>query len=319
VSRLATRVLLALCAGFVAGPALAEYPEQPITVVNPNSAGGGTDVGIRTWAPYVEECLGGNASLVPVAMPGAASAVGIAELAKAAPDGYTIGVTNMPNMVTNGLAHEVPFSIDSFEFIGNIVGVRSTLNVRQDSPFETLEDAIAHIEASSGPINVGMGGVGADDHLVGLQLEKMLGADFNFIPFGSGADARNALLGGQVEFSMMSNTEAAGFREEIRPLAVASTERTPLFPDAPTFIEKGYDLVGGSTHVISAPKGFPQEALQKWRDCVAQAAANPDFLQEAETRSLSLNIMDAAATEAFVREQSQLLTDLWESDPWIQQ
>ena len=286
--------------------------------MNPNSAGGGTDVGIRTWTPYVEECLGDGASLAPVAMPGAASAIGIAELAKAAPDGYTIGVTNMPNMVTNGLAHEVPFSIESFVYIGNIVGVRSTLNVRQDSPFETLADAIAHIEASGGPINVGMGGIGADDHLVGLQLEQMLGADFNFIPFGSGADARNALLGGQVEFSMMSNTEAAGFRDEIRPLAVAATERTPLFPDTPTFAEHGYDLVGGSTHVISAPKGFPEEALQQWRACVAQAAADPDFLQDAKTRSLSLSIMDAAATEAFVREQAQLLTELWQSSPWIE-
>jgi tripartite-type tricarboxylate transporter receptor subunit TctC len=147
----------------------------------------------------------------------------------------------------------------------------------------------------------------------------MLGADFNFIPFGSGADSRNALLGGQVEFAMMSNTEAAGFKDEIRPLAVAAVERTPLFPDVPTFTEKGYELVGGSTHVIAAPKGFPEEAMSKWRDCVAQAAADPEFLKDAGERSVSLSIMDGAQSEAFVRQQAQLLTDLWGSDPWIQQ
>ena len=249
-------------------------------------------------------------------MPGAASGVGIAELAKAAPDGYTIGMTNMPNLVSNASRPGSP-GIDQFDYIGNIVGVRSTFNVRMDSELKTFEDALATIKATPGPINVGMGGIGADDHLVGLQLEKLLGADFNFIPFGSGADARNALLGGQVVFSMMSNTEAAGFKDAVRPLAVASVERTKLFPDTPTFREKGYDLVGGSTHVIAAPKGFPAEALAKWRGCIEQAAANPDFLADAEKRSLSLNIMNAADTEAFVRSQAQLLSDLWKSDPWV--
>src|SRR5262249_49424884 len=157
-----------------------------------------------TWQPFVEACLGNDASLVPVAMPGAASAVGIAELGKAQPDGYTIGVTNMPNLVTNHLSKPGLPSIDAFEYLGTIVGVRSTFNVRQGSPITSLDDAVAHIKATGGPINVGMGGIGADDHLVGLQFERLLGADFNFIPFGSGADARNALLGGQVEFSMMS-------------------------------------------------------------------------------------------------------------------
>lgn len=306
--------------GVSMGAAAAEYPERPITVTNPNSAGGGTDVGIRTWQPYVEACLGDGAALVPVALPGAASAVGIAELGRAKPDGYTVGVTNMPNLVSNRLARggNLP-TIDDFVYLGTIVGVRSTFNVRKDSALRTFDEAVAYIKSKPGPLNVGMGGIGADDHLVGLQLERLLGADFNFIPFGSGADARNALLGGQVEFSMMSNTEAAGFRDEVRPLAVAATSRTDLFPDVPTFAEKGYNLVGGSTHVISAPKGFPEDALAEWRGCLTRISADPKFLADAKTRSLSLNIMDGAQTEVFVREQARLLTELWQSDPWIKQ
>jgi len=297
--------------------ASAEYPERPITVVNPNSAGGGTDVGIRTWQPYVEACLGQGAVLVPTAMPGAASAVGITALAKAAPDGYTIGMANMPNLVTNNLSKPDQPSFEDFEWLGNIIGVNSTLNVRKDSKFQTLQEAIDYIKGSSTPINVGMGGVGADDHLAGLQFQKLIGAKLNFIPFGSGADSRNALLGGQVEFSLMSNVEAAGFRDEIRPLAIAAETRSELFPEAPTFKEQGIDLVGGSTHVIGAPKGFPEEALAKWRECIQVAGKDPKFLEDAEKRSLSLNVMTAEETEAFIRAQHKALAELWASDPWI--
>lgn len=297
--------------------ALAEYPERPITVINPNSAGGGTDVGIRTWQPYVERCIGNGAVLLPTAMPGAASAVGITALHKAAPDGYTIGMANMPNLVTNKLSKAEQPSFEDFVWIGNIIGVSSTLNVQTDSKFKTLKDAVDYIKGSATPINVGMGGVGADDHLVGLQFQKLLGVKLNFIPFGSGADSRNALLGGQVEFAFMSNVEAAGFRDQVRPLAVAAETRTDLFPEAPTFKEEGLELVGGSTHVIGAPKGFPEDALAKWRECIQTAGKDPKFLEDAKKRSLSLNVMTGEETEAFIRAQHKLLSDLWTSDPWI--
>ncbi len=309
----------ALMVGAAAVPALAEYPERPILFVNPNSAGGGTDVGVRTWAPYVEKCLGEGATFVVVARPGATGSIGISETAKATNDGYTIGSLNMPQLVTNTITKDMTYDIDSFDYIGNIVGVRSTINVRQDSEFKTLQDFVDHSKSAGGQINVGLGGLGADDHLAALQFEQLAGVDFNFIPFGDGASSRNALLGSQVDVAFMSNTEAAQFKEEIRPLAVASAERTPLFPDAATFAEQGFDLVAGSDHIIGAPKGIPEEALTKLRNCVAEAAKDPAFLADAEKRAISLNIMDAAQSEAFVREQDKLLRELWEKGPWVAQ
>ena len=265
----------------------------------------------------MQTCLGGNATLLPTAMPGAASAVGITALHNAAGDGYTIGMANMPNLVTNKLSKPEQPSYEDFVWLGNIIGVSSTLNVQQDSKYKTLQEAIDYIKGSSTPINVGMGGIGADDHLVGLQLQKLLGVKLNFIPFGSGADSRNALLGGQVEFSLMSNVEAAGFRDAVRPLAVASEQRTELFPDTATFKEQGLELVGGSTHVIGAPKGFPDEAVAKWRERIQTAGKDPAFIEDAKKRSLSLNVMTGEETEKFIRDQAKLLSDLWASDPWI--
>jgi putative tricarboxylic transport membrane protein len=312
---------LALAAAFSASvlalPAAAAYPDHPITFINPNSAGGGTDVGVRTWAPYVEKCLGDGATFVITAMPGATGAIGMSEAAKAANDGYTVASLNMPQFVTNQIAKEMPFTVDTFDYIGNIVGVRSVLAVRPDSEFKTLDDFVKFAKATDAPINVGIGGLGADDHLGGLRFEQMIGEDFNFIPFGDGAQSRNALLGQQVEIAFMSNSEAAQFRDEIRPIAIASAERDALYPDTATFKEQGYDMVSGSDHIIGTPKGAPEDALTKLRTCVAQAAADPAFLADAKKRALSLNIMDAAATEAFVRDQERILRELWKTEPWI--
>lgn len=310
---------LAIVTGGAFGPALADYPERPILFINPNSAGGGTDVGVRSWAPYLEECLGEGASLVVVARPGATGAIGISETARATNDGYTIGSLNMPQLVTNTIAKDMTYDIGSFDYIGNIVGVRSTINVREDSEFETLQDFVDYAKATDEPINVGLGGLGANDHLAGLQFQRLLGEGLTFVPFGDGASSRNALLGEQVDVAFMSNTEAAQFEGEIRPLAVASEAKTPLFPETPTFKEAGFDLVAGSDHVIGAPKGIPEEALTELRNCVAEVAGDPAFLADAEKRAISLNIMDAEETEAFVRQQDQLLRDLWQSNPWVTQ
>ncbi len=135
-------LLLLLLASVAATPAVAEYPERPIAFINPNSAGGGTDVGVRTWAPYVEKCLGNGATFVITAMPGATGAVGMSEAAKAANDGYNLASLNMPQFVTNQIAKQMTFTTDTFDFLGNIVGVRSLIAVRPDSQFKTLEDFV---------------------------------------------------------------------------------------------------------------------------------------------------------------------------------
>jgi tripartite-type tricarboxylate transporter receptor subunit TctC len=313
-------LLAAAAVAALAGPAFAQdYPTKPIVVVNPNSAGGGTDVGIRTWQPYVEACLGNGATLVPTAMPGAAGAIGNTALATAAADGYTVGSANMPNLVSNWLARPELPKLEDLVYLGSIVGVRSTLNVRSDSPYKSFEEALAYIQSTSELINVAMGGIGADDHLVGLQLEKALGVDLNFIPFGSGNDSRNALLGGQVEFAMMSNTESANFGEDVRALAIAAVERSDILPDTPTLGELGYEIVGGSDHVMAAPAGTPEVAVEAWRRCLAEAAASPEFLADAAERSLSLNIMSADEATEFVYAQREILQELWNAEPWVGQ
>src|SRR3712207_4881313 len=118
----ATAILLAAVA-----PAFAAYPERPVTLLIPFSPGGGSDTGARTYQPFLERCLGGE--VVIVNKPGAGGELGFAELAKATPDGYLIGYLNMPNMATAPIVKDAPWSIDSFAYIGNVIGSRVTLSV----------------------------------------------------------------------------------------------------------------------------------------------------------------------------------------------
>ena len=295
-------------------PALAEYPDRPVTLLIPFSPGGGSDVGARTFQPYLEKCLGG--SIVILNKPGAGGELGFAELAASDPDGYKIGYLNMPNMASGAITKEATWSIDSFAYVGNMIGSRITLSVPKNSPIQTLDDLVA-LGKSSGPLSLSVSGIGGDDHLSSLQFAKLVGIEFTVIPFGDGASSRAALLGGNVQVGSMSNSEAANFQEEFRTLGVMDNERTPFLPDIATFKEQGYDIVGGSTQVIGAPAGTPKEIVQKWSDCLGKVAADPAFLEEAKKRALPLSYMTGEQAEAFVRKENEALKALWASDPWI--
>lgn len=308
----------ATAAAFFAGPAAAEYPDKPITYILGYSPGGGSDVGVRTWAPYAEKCLGNNAAFTVVNMPGASGAIGTAAAEKAPADGYTLTNLNLPQFVTNTISKGQPSDIDKFDYLGTIVGVRSAITVKAGSEFKTLKDFVDYAKGTDTPINVGIGGIGADDHLAGLRFATMIDENFNFVPFGDGASSRAALLGGQILVTFMSNSEAALFKDEVQPLAIAGDERSDLWPDVETFKEAGYDLVAGSDHLIGTPKGAPAEVLTKLRDCIAKVAVDPAFLADAEKRGMALNVMDAAASEAYVREADTIYTELWKQTPWLQ-
>ena len=147
------RIALAASIVSLGLPAAAQtYPTQPIIVINPNSAGGGTDVGIRTWQPFVEECLSGT--LVPNAHPGGSGAIGNTVLATSDADGYTVGSANMPNLISNWLALPDLPAAEDLEYLGSIVGVRSTINVLRNSEYQTIEQALEFIKHSDGPVNI---------------------------------------------------------------------------------------------------------------------------------------------------------------------
>lgn len=311
--------LILLCpllgAGLIAGPALADYPERPVNFIVPYGAGGGTDTGVRTWQPYMEKCLGGT--IVVINRPGAGAVIGMAELAAAAPDGYTLGGTNTPNVYTTDIAGDVPYTLDSYAFLGTLVGGRSTIVVREDSPIKSIADLIEHAKANNGEVKVGLSALGGDDHFMLQQLSQASGLKFTYIPMTDSPTVRTALMGGHIDITAMSHAEAASSKGEVRPISVANDERVDIWPDTATLREQGYDITQGSNHVISAPAGTPAEALDKWASCIETVAKDESFRADAQKRSVPLVVMNRAEVNDFIKKDEQILKALWESDPWV--
>ena len=317
MSSFKTLVSLTAVLAMSAGAAHAEYPEKPITFIIGYKAGGASDIAARTWQPYMEKCLGNGASVIIEMRPGAGGSIGMTDLALATPDGYTIGQTTVPDLISQRFGKNPKWTTDSFDYIGNLSGASSTLTVRTDSELKTFAEFLAKAKASETPLNVGIGGTGNDDHLSGLQLIEKAGIKLNLIPFGSGADTRVALLGGHVDLALMSSGEFGRDITDIRPLAIAREERSPALSETPTFRELGIDIVMGSRLLVAAPKGMPAEILEKWRSCTAQVVADKQFIADAEKRSVPLLPMSADHTKTFVDQTSDALTSMWAKNPWI--
>ncbi len=302
---------LAIAAGV--GVAAAEYPDRPITFLVPFGAGGGTDVGVRTYAPYLEKCLGGT--MVVENKPGAGGQVGFAQLATSEPDGYLISTLNAPN-VEVGAITGTSYKLDQFELLGNIVGTNVTLSVSKDSDIKTLEDLIKAAKASPTPMNLGTASIAADDHLMALRFAKLADVKFTTLPLESAGNVRNAVIGGHVQVGSLSNNETAPFLDQLTVLAVASEKRVPELPDVPTFRELGYDLVAGSNHVLGTRAGVPEDIRAKLAGCIEQVVKDPAFLADAQKRKVSINFMNAEQVKAFIAKEEADLRALWASDPW---
>ena len=171
------RTLLAGLAGLpLATPALAQssYPDRPLTMVIAFPAGGGTDVAARPLARIMEKYLG--QAVVITNRPGASGEIGFTELARAKPDGYTIGFINTPTIVTIPIERPATrFRLDDFSPVLNIVDDPGAIWVLPDSPIRTVADLVAEAKRRPGQVSYGTSGIGSDDHLAVLALERVSG------------------------------------------------------------------------------------------------------------------------------------------------
>lgn len=304
-------------AALQAGSALAEYPDRPITMIIPFTSGGGTDIGGRTVARYLEACLGGKQPIVVENRPGAGGQIGFAAIAAAPADGYTIGGLNVPNVQVGAITRpNAGYTLDSFDYLGTFYGSRTTLSVLKSSPYTDVNQVIDEAKKSGTPITVGISGIGSDDHLLTLKLAKMAGIKFDNIPFGDSAGTIVALLGGHIGMATLNIVTAAKNPDQVRAIVVASEQPSEDLPGVPTLRQEGWDIVNGTTHVIGAPKGIPAEAKTKLADCFAKIAADPGFLAEVKKLALTPTPMNGEETETFVRNEYDTLKSIWDTEPW---
>jgi tripartite-type tricarboxylate transporter receptor subunit TctC len=253
---------LALTLG-MAAPAVAEFPERPITYVISFNPGGESDVTARFQEPHLEEMLGVDVAVTH--RPGGGGAVAWSEFQRTAePDGHELIGINIPHIVAQPVMREdAGYDTFDWEIITWFHFTPNALIVRNDSPFETLDDLIEFARENPQVVTIGGSGTFSANHLETIRLENAADIDLTYIPFTGTGPLPAAVLGGHVSALMNYTMLGVQMQDEVRVLAVAAEERVPSLPDAPTFRELGYDIVGGAYRGVAAPAGTPPEIVER--------------------------------------------------------
>lgn len=317
------RALAALLAGaaLYGGAALAAgYPERPINLIVSYGPGGGTDLVARMMAPFLQKYLGADARIVVLNRPGAGGAIGFTELARAQPDGYTIGFINTPNLLTIPIERKSGFTWQSYDLLGNLIDDPGAFTVLNDNPMKTLADLSAYAKQNPGRATVGTTGTGSDDHLAMLRFERASGTTLSHIPYKGAGEVRGALAGGEIAIGAINVGEALQYQKggtPLRFLGQMGKTRSAALPDVPTFKEQGYDFELASLRGLAAPKGLPEDVRAKLVDAVKRTVDDPAFQAKAGDMYAPLRYLPPAgyATELAAGEAE--FRQLWKDAPWL--
>lgn len=296
-------VAAALVATVVAVPALAGFPERPIQVIVPYSAGGSTDLSMRVLADAFKRAVPG-ATMVVRNQPGGGGSIGTSAAVHARADGYTLGagaqgpLSLLPNL------GGTDYTVADVDYIGMMSRSLQLLVACKGAPFSDFDAFIAHAKKTA--VQVGNSGAGGANHVSAEAFAKAAGIKIKSVPFGGSSEARTACIGGHIDAMVASPAEALAQSKagNMAPLFIMEEKRIDLFPDTPTAVEKGIDFTWSSWKGLIAPKGIPAAELKVLRDGFAKAYADKDFQKKMVDSGEFLEYADAAALEKRVRKDS---------------
>ena len=264
-------IVLALTA-----PALADYPDKPITFVVNQAAGGTTDIAARAMADHASKILG--QPIVVINKEGGTGSVGLASVKKEKPDGYNLCTVGGGTFIAQ---HQRQLTFDllrDFTPIMQFAEFPTPVLVRGDSPWKTFKELVDYAKKNPGKIRYGTSGSGSIFHLAMVTLGQQEGIKWTHVPFKGGHPAVLALLGGHVEVAVTpTNFEAFVRSGKLRYLASFGQSRLPSFPGVPTWKDLGYNIEMIHPGFVVGPKGMPRETVEKLHGAFKQAIAKPEF------------------------------------------
>ncbi len=253
------------------------YPNRVIRIIHGFAPGGAADTLSRIVASGLSKQLGQN--VIVEAKPGAGGNIGSEAVAKAEPDGYTLGLVTGGHAISGALYNDLRFQpVDSFQMISTIVYYALVVAVRSDYPARTLGELIAIAKAKPGTLSFGSVGFGSTHHLAGELLKKSAGIDMVHVPYRGDSQAIAALLSGDVPVIVGTTVLVAPQIESgaVRGLAVTSPTRSALLPDVPSAAEAGLKNFDVRTWAgLLAPKGTPPEIVAQLNRAVQASLADP--------------------------------------------
>lgn len=293
---------LALIAGAsVPAHAQATWPARPIELSVPYGAGGATDVMARKFATLLEKELG--QSVIVINRPGAQGTLQMGQLAKAKPDGYSLGVAGF-----NSLAYTVqrmskpPFHHDDFDYFGELGTFSYGLVVPAGTDIHNLDDYVA---AGKRPKGITYGVTGAPNNIPYASLAKTTGGQFEEVNYKSGLEAVSAVAGNHVESALQNPQDIIPMLQsgQVRLIASMTDKHIIGYEDVPTAKEQGYDLMVYSSLGLAAPKGVPAEVSQKLQQATMNILNNPEYVDFMATQHMYVNpSADGAAFRKIVAD-----------------
>lgn len=251
----------------------ADYPSRPVTGIVPYPAGGSTDLAGRAVANAMGEILGGK--VVVDNRAGGGGSVGMAALARARADGYTIGVAPVGTIANQPHMHRTPYKAESFDYLCQFYYAPQVLAVKPGSEFKTLKDVVDYAKAHPGELTYGTPGPGTLPHLQIEQFKRLAGADITHVPFAGDGPGLTALMGGHIDlYFALPNTVTD---RDLRAVAVFSEEPIEALPELKTAIQQGYDMTAAVAGGLVAPKGVPEDVRDQLAAACEQATESKEL------------------------------------------
>ena len=257
------------------------YPSKPIKVISPWSAGGPAEALARVVTTRMSEALG--QPIVIESRGGANGEIGTAEVARSAPDGYTILLSHLgPTAISPALKKDLPYdSVKDFEPISQVVAGPTLLVVRNDLPVKNVKELLAYAKANPGKLTYGSVGIGSTTHLAGEMLNMTAGIDAVHVPYKGSTPILVDMMGGRIDMAFVgiSGSLQQARAGQIRAIAISTLKRSASAPDIPAVAETlpGFEL--NSWYGMMAPAGTPKPVVARLNQELVKALLMPDVIE----------------------------------------
>ena len=300
-------LLTILLSALVLNTAAAQsYPNKPIKLVVPFPPGGLIDNAARLISPALSKELG--QAIVVENKPGAGGNLAAAEVAKAAPDGYTLLMASAPLSISPVLYKTLPYNPANIEPIAIFGQLPNVLLVNPESGINTVADLVKRAKASPGKLNYASNGYGTSLNLSAEMLKSQAEIFVLHIPYRGSSFANVAVIAKEVDFMFDNLPPALGLINggKLKPLAVTSAERNPALPNVPTMVESGFpNFLVTAWFGLAAPKGIPDAVSQRLQVSLQKIVAQKDVAESIARLGATVTFMNAQQASQFMTADTQ--------------
>ncbi len=306
-------VALTCTAGFALPAAAQAYPSRPITMIVPYPPGGPLDAVARILAEGMKDYL--HQAVIILNKGGASGSIGTGDLARATPDGYTIGLGSWPTHVINAAVYNLPYDVVSdFEPVSLVTTQPLLIVGRKNFPANNLQELIAWLKANPQKSTAGGAGAGSANQIAALFFQKETGTNLQFVPYRGGVLAMQDLLAGQIDliFDLAASALPQVLAGSIKAYAVMANERLAVAPEIPTVDEVGLPGLHVSLwFALWAPKATSKDAIRILNEAVRHSLADPVLSKRLTDLGQTLLPRDQLTPEHLAALQKSEIAKWW--------